>query len=311
MGRNKIKIERIANERNRQATFTKRKNGLFKKAMELSILCDCEISLIIFNNQTGKYFQYSSSDNDKILLRYIDSDESPVQAYTNTDYVTHFEKKDQICLKREAEDSDYEPERRSFVTVIPKREDDTEESQLKLVDNKQKPLNSTLKDLMRYKLQKRSEAVSQTVTPSHLPPVRPQNLSSSLPLKKSSSEFNTLYYPNQENPTFCQLSHSDTGTPPNNYNWTSPDKLSKLTLFKNELSITIPTAVPSYSSQFFPIFPLPKSSIHNGSYFPLPPLRDDHLDRDFTAFSRIQQDPSEEEGANDEDEYEEMINYKD
>jgi len=281
--------------------------------MELSILCDCEISLIIFNNLTGKYFQYSSSDNDKILLRYIDSEEAPVQTYTNTDYVTHFEKKDQICLKREAEDSDYEPERRSFVTVIPKREDDTEESQLKLADNKQRPLNSTLKDLMRYKLQKKSESSAQTVTQSNLPPARNQfNLSSSLPLKKSSSEFNTLFYPNPENPAF--LSHSDNGTAPTNYNWTSPDKLSKLTLFKNELSITIPTAVPSYSSsQFLPMFPLPKSSISslpNG--YPLPPLRDDNLDRDFTAFSRIQQDTCEEEGANsEEDEYEEMVNYKD
>jgi hypothetical protein len=185
MGRNKIKIERIANERNRQATFTKRKNGLFKKAMELSILCDCEISLIIFNNQTGKYFQYSSSENEKILLRYIDCDESPVQSYTNNDYVTHFEKKDQICLKREAEDSDYEPERRSFVTlqVIPKREDDTEESQIKLVDNnKQKPLNSTLKDLMRYKLQKKAD--HQSSPPPPLPSSGRQYLSSSVPYKK-------------------------------------------------------------------------------------------------------------------------------
>jgi len=315
MGRNKIKIERIANERNRQATFTKRKNGLFKKAMELSILCDCEISLIIFNNQTGKYFQYSSSDNDKILLRYVDCDESPVQAYTNNDYVTHFEKKDQICLKREAEDSDYEPEKRSFVTVIPKREDDPEESQIKLVDNnKQRPFNSTAKDHMRYKLQKKKEGQS-VASQAYLPPAR-QYLSSSLPVRKSSTEFNTLFYPNQENPslpTLCQLSQSDSGasTPPN-YNWTSPDKLSKLTLFKHELSInTIPTAVhvPSYSSQFCPILPLPKSSINslNPEYdMSLPPLRADNFD----YYSRIfnQKDHSEEEGDNTE---EEEINYKD
>jgi hypothetical protein len=42
-------------------TFTKRKNGLMKKAMELSVLCDCQIALVIFNSN-NKLFQYSSGD---------------------------------------------------------------------------------------------------------------------------------------------------------------------------------------------------------------------------------------------------------
>jgi hypothetical protein len=66
MGRNKIKVEKIANERNRHATFSKRKSGLFKKAMELSILCDCEIALLIFNTNE-KVFQYcSTNDLDEV-----------------------------------------------------------------------------------------------------------------------------------------------------------------------------------------------------------------------------------------------------
>ena len=71
MGRRKISIERIQDERNRQVTFTKRKNGLMKKAMELSVLCDCEVALIIFNS-SSKLFQYSSTDMDKILLKYTE-----------------------------------------------------------------------------------------------------------------------------------------------------------------------------------------------------------------------------------------------
>jgi len=84
MGRNKINIEKITNERNRQATFTKRKNGLIKKAMELSILCDCEIALIIFSSN-NRLFQYASKDMDSCLLRYTEFNE-PHKPLSNTDY---------------------------------------------------------------------------------------------------------------------------------------------------------------------------------------------------------------------------------
>ena len=42
-----------------------------KKAMELSVLCDCQIGLIIFNSN-NKLVQYSSHDIDSILLRYTE-----------------------------------------------------------------------------------------------------------------------------------------------------------------------------------------------------------------------------------------------
>mmetsp|Transcript_3993 Transcript_3993/g.14198 ORF Transcript_3993/g.14198 Transcript_3993/m.14198 type:complete len:370 (+) Transcript_3993:199-1308(+) len=69
MGRKKIRIERIPDERNRQVTFTKRKNGLMKKAMELSVLCECDIALLIFNSN-GKLFQYASTDLETVLGKY-------------------------------------------------------------------------------------------------------------------------------------------------------------------------------------------------------------------------------------------------
>lgn len=71
MGRKKIKIQTIVDERNRQVTFLKRKYGLMKKAYELSVLCDCEIALIIFNSN-NKLVQYASTDMDKILLKYTE-----------------------------------------------------------------------------------------------------------------------------------------------------------------------------------------------------------------------------------------------
>ncbi|CAG5112128.1 Oidioi.mRNA.OKI2018_I69.chr2.g6379.t2.cds [Oikopleura dioica] len=92
MGRKKIQISRIADERNRQVTFTKRKFGLMKKAYELSVLCDCEIALIIFNS-SNKLFQYASTDMDKVLLKYTEYSD-PHESRTNSDIVDMLHKKE-------------------------------------------------------------------------------------------------------------------------------------------------------------------------------------------------------------------------
>uniref|UniRef100_A0A3Q3B1V7 Myocyte enhancer factor 2d n=2 Tax=Kryptolebias marmoratus TaxID=37003 RepID=A0A3Q3B1V7_KRYMA len=91
MGRKKILIQRITDERNRQVTFTKRKFGLMKKAYELSVLCDCEIALIIFNH-SNKLFQYASTDMDKVLLKYTEYNE-PHESRTNADIIETLRKK--------------------------------------------------------------------------------------------------------------------------------------------------------------------------------------------------------------------------
>ena len=60
MGRGKIEIKKIENANSRQVTFSKRRNGLLKKAYELGDLCDAEVAVIIFSN-TGKLFEFASS----------------------------------------------------------------------------------------------------------------------------------------------------------------------------------------------------------------------------------------------------------
>ncbi|KAJ6869697.1 agamous-like MADS-box protein MADS3 isoform X3 [Populus alba x Populus x berolinensis] len=70
MGRGKVVLERIENKISRQVTFSKRRNGLLKKAYELSLLCDAEVALIIFSSR-GKLFEFcSSTDINKTLQRY-------------------------------------------------------------------------------------------------------------------------------------------------------------------------------------------------------------------------------------------------
>jgi hypothetical protein len=60
MGRGKIEIKRIENTTSRQVTFCKRRNGLLKKAYELSVLCEAEIALIVFSSR-GRLYEYASN----------------------------------------------------------------------------------------------------------------------------------------------------------------------------------------------------------------------------------------------------------
>ncbi|XP_043695609.1 agamous-like MADS-box protein AGL61 [Telopea speciosissima] len=75
-GRQKIEIKRIENEDHRQVTFSKRRNGLFKKASELCILCGAETALIVFS-PAGKAYSFGHLSVNSVINRYIlDKDDS-------------------------------------------------------------------------------------------------------------------------------------------------------------------------------------------------------------------------------------------
>ncbi|XP_050364973.1 floral homeotic protein DEFICIENS [Argentina anserina] len=59
MARGKIQIKRIENVTNRQVTYSKRRNGLHKKAKELTVLCDAKVSLLMVSS-SGKLHEYIS-----------------------------------------------------------------------------------------------------------------------------------------------------------------------------------------------------------------------------------------------------------
>ncbi|XP_027192390.1 agamous-like MADS-box protein MADS3 isoform X2 [Cicer arietinum] len=69
MGRGRVELKRIENKINRQVTFSKRRNGLLKKAYELSVLCDAEVALIIFSSR-GKLYEFGSVGTTKTIERY-------------------------------------------------------------------------------------------------------------------------------------------------------------------------------------------------------------------------------------------------
>ncbi|KAL8064319.1 hypothetical protein ABFX02_01G082100 [Erythranthe guttata] len=66
----KSEMKRIENAASRQVTFSKRRNGLSKKAYELSVLCDAEVALFVFS-PSGKHYEYSTSSvMDNTIERY-------------------------------------------------------------------------------------------------------------------------------------------------------------------------------------------------------------------------------------------------
>ncbi|GER43296.1 MADS-box transcription factor [Striga asiatica] len=70
-GRKKVALARIENDTSRQVTFSKRRNGLFKKASELSTLCGAEAAVIVFS-PAGKAHSFGSPSVDAITNRFLD-----------------------------------------------------------------------------------------------------------------------------------------------------------------------------------------------------------------------------------------------
>ncbi|XP_031117374.1 MADS-box transcription factor 23-like isoform X2 [Ipomoea triloba] len=83
MGRGKIAIRRIDNTTSRQVTFSKRRNGLLKKAKELAILCDAEVGLVIFSS-TGKLYEFASTSMKAIMEGYNKTKEQSQQLQDST-----------------------------------------------------------------------------------------------------------------------------------------------------------------------------------------------------------------------------------
>jgi len=69
-GRQKIEMKKISNESNLQVTFSKRRNGLFKKTSELCTLCGADAALVVFS-PSGKVFSFGHPNLDTVIDRYL------------------------------------------------------------------------------------------------------------------------------------------------------------------------------------------------------------------------------------------------
>ncbi|KAH0759813.1 hypothetical protein KY290_023306 [Solanum tuberosum] len=69
MGRGKVELKKIEKTSNRLVTFSKRRQGLIKKANELAILCDVDVGVIVYSHN-GKLYEYAKPSMGNILARY-------------------------------------------------------------------------------------------------------------------------------------------------------------------------------------------------------------------------------------------------
>ncbi|XVF60019.1 hypothetical protein PTKIN_Ptkin08bG0009000 [Pterospermum kingtungense] len=66
MGRGKVQLKRIEDKRNREVTFSKRKDGLMKKAGELAVLCDVELALLVFSPK-GELYHFPTEESNSVV----------------------------------------------------------------------------------------------------------------------------------------------------------------------------------------------------------------------------------------------------
>ncbi|KAL7258559.1 hypothetical protein ACSBR1_004646 [Camellia fascicularis] len=79
MGRVKLKIKRLESTSNQQVTYSRRRNGILKKAKELFILCDIDIVLLMFS-PTGKSTLFHRE------RRKLESLEAPKKTFKKLDH---------------------------------------------------------------------------------------------------------------------------------------------------------------------------------------------------------------------------------
>ena len=86
MGKRRIdKIQKIEAMSERKVRYCKRKKGLLKKAIELSVLCDVQMFLFIYDKSAQRVVHYCSDDQ----LNIMDVFNQGLQRefYSNDDYL--------------------------------------------------------------------------------------------------------------------------------------------------------------------------------------------------------------------------------
>jgi pheromone receptor transcription factor len=77
LGRRKIEIKKIENKDSMYCTFSKRRNGLFRKAKKLVDLCSVDVAAIVFS-PNEKLYAYGHPSVNSVVDRFLGEQERPL-----------------------------------------------------------------------------------------------------------------------------------------------------------------------------------------------------------------------------------------
>ena len=133
MGRNKIRIEEIQDKRVKHVTFNKRKKGIMKKAIELSVLCNAEIMLCITDESRKTcYIYHSSNDHLSFITNLIHNKQMKIEREFPS--IQENSDDDEVSANVESDNNHYN--KRKIVSII------NSSNELRAID-KQTDLNLT------------------------------------------------------------------------------------------------------------------------------------------------------------------------
>ncbi|XP_019232913.1 PREDICTED: agamous-like MADS-box protein AGL61 [Nicotiana attenuata] len=92
-GRRSVRLAKIENQNNRQMTFSKCRNCVFKKANELSVMTGAEVGIIVCQQGSNPY-SFCHPDVNEAINKYVGEERppSPSSPAINDKYVQKFRK---------------------------------------------------------------------------------------------------------------------------------------------------------------------------------------------------------------------------
>ncbi|XP_016448458.2 agamous-like MADS-box protein AGL61 [Nicotiana tabacum] len=92
-GRKSVCLAKIENQNNRQVTFSKRRNGVFKKANELAAMTGAEVGIIV-SSPGSKPYSFGHPNINEIMNKYVGEERplSPSSPDIDEKYVQTFRK---------------------------------------------------------------------------------------------------------------------------------------------------------------------------------------------------------------------------
>ena len=97
------KIEMIQNKNHRKVTYCKRRKGLLKKSIELSLLCDVSVFVLIYDEKKKRCVHFGSDPQLDMLKMF--NDNCIREFYSNKDYIKVGGRAEDLNFSLEAEGS--------------------------------------------------------------------------------------------------------------------------------------------------------------------------------------------------------------